>query len=208
MRRLFTRAIADRDLHVLVDATQRDAPGDPEAALRALVTLAQREQLASRIVLQRLLSGLVAGAARYHRSFDGDDVLDHAVAAAWIAIHRYDLDRRHGPTAPALISDAISIAYRDPLRRRAAQPELAADPIGWEDLPALDDRSSLEELAAVVAEARANGVPGEHLDLVCRLVVTGSPTRLATEWSVTTRTIRNRRDRAVAEVRRAVLAAA
>ncbi len=204
-RHLLRRTVVDRDLQVLVDATHTSAAGDPESALRNLVGVAGEDRLAARVVLQRLLPGLVAAAARYHRSFDGTDVLDHAVAAAWIAIHRFDLARRRGPAAPSLISDAVAIAYRDPMRRRTAHPEEAADPRTWDEVATLEEHSPLEELAALVEEARSRGVAGQHLDLIRQLVATGSPSRLAAERGVTARTIRNRRDRAVHDLRRAVL---
>ena len=205
IRHPLRRTVAGRDLQVLVDATHAGAPGDPESVLRHLVGVAGEDRLAARIVLQRLLPGLVASAARYHRSFDGTDVLDHVVAAGWIAIHRFDLARRRGPAAPSLISDAVSIAYRGPMRRRAAHPEAAADPRAWDEVPMLDERSPLEELAALVAEGRSRGVAGRHLELIGQLVAAGSPSRLAAERGVTARTIRNRRDRAVDHLRHAVL---
>ena len=202
------RATCSRDLGAILVATHRDGCRDHDMVLRRLVGLANVDPLAGRIVLQRLLPGLLAAAERYHRAWDGDDALDHAVAAAWIAVRKFDLTRRHGPIAPSLISDAMSIGYRNAQRRQSAHPELPADPAEWARHPASIERTALEELAGIVREARARGVPDRDLELVRHLVSTGSPGRVATERDVTARTVRNHRDRAIANIRRAVLEAA
>ena len=202
------RAMSWRDLEVILAATHRDTCADHDPVLRRLVGLAAADPLAGRIVLQRLLPGLLAAAERYHRAWDGDDVLDQVVAAAWIAIRMFDLSRRRGPVAPSLISDAMSIGYRNALRRQAAHPELPSDPAEWARHAAPTDRTALEELAGIVREAHDRGVPDCDLELVRHLVSSGSPGRVAAEREVTARTVRNHRDRAIANIRRAVLEAA
>ena len=202
------RATCARDLEVILTATHRGAHPDHDATLRRLVGLAAVDPLAGRIVLQRLLPGLLAAAERYHRAWDGDDALDQVVAAAWIAIRGFDLGRRHGPVAPSLVSDAMSIAYRNAQRRQATHPELPSDPAEWARHPAPTEQTAVEELASIVREARRRGVPDPDLELLRQLVSTGSPGRVAAERKVTPRTVRNHRDRAIANVRRAVLEAA
>ena len=61
--------------------------------------------------------------------------------------------------------------------------------------------SACEELAGVLADARAAGVPTTDLELVRRLLRTGSPAQVARDLQVTTRTIRNRRDRVTLRLR-------
>ncbi len=202
------RAVGARDLQVIVVATAHGAGGQPDRALRRLVEIADADPLAGRIVLQRILPGLVAGAARYHQSFDGADVLDHVLAAAWIAIECFDLDRRRGPVAPSLISDAVATAYRTPMRRRAAHPETPTDATRWREVAESAEPTALEELAEVVRHAGQSGVPDRDLELIRHLAATGSPGRVAVERNVTPRTVRNHRDRAVERIRRAVAIAA
>jgi hypothetical protein len=67
--------------------------------------------------------------------------------------------------------------------------------------------SACEELAGVLADARAAGVPSADLDLVRQLLRTGSPGQVARDLDVTTRTIRNRRERVTIRLRQAALAA-
>ena len=219
------------DLHDLVSATDRAAdrpisrpdhrpnhrPGHPhghrpgarsgDEILLELVALARHQQLAGRIVLQRILPGLLSRSSRYSEFQVGHRTAEIVVASAWMAIHDYDHERRPRQVAAALISDAVFSAFRQPHRRRSATEQLR--PIeSWTRRPAAEPSATpIEELATVVAEARLNGVASEHLDLLRDLVRTGSSTVVAAELGVTDRTVRNRRLRAVEQVRQAVLAA-
>ena len=91
------------DLEQIIDATgtagaaRSAAVRGSEAALLQLVVLAQHDQLAGRIVIQRLLPGLIRHAARYRSRRDDIDPAEIVVAAAWIAIRRYDTDRAPPP---------------------------------------------------------------------------------------------------------------
>src|SRR6056297_414914 len=101
------------DLDEIVDATRTGgAPGEGEdAVLIRLVDLARHHELAGRIVVQRLLPGLVAGSVRY-RHFEGrSDTSEIVVAAAWMAVRRYDTATRPRHVAATLISDAIFQAF-------------------------------------------------------------------------------------------------
>jgi hypothetical protein len=108
--------------------------------------------------------------------------------------------------AAALISEADHACFCRPGRRMSTS-EVTFDPARVTGMP--DDRrvSACEELAGVLAEARAAGVPNVDLELVQRLLRTGSPGQVARDLQVTTRTIRNRRDRVTLRLRRAALAA-
>ena len=215
------------DLHDLVSASDCGAdrptsrpehphghrPGHPhgprwgDEILLELVALARHQQLAGRIVLQRILPGLLSRSSRYSEFQVGHRTAEIVVASAWMAIHDYDHERRPRQVAAALISDAVFSAFRQPHRRRSATEQLR--PIeSWTRRPAAEPSATpIEELATVVAEARLNGVASEHLDLLRDLVRTGSSTVVAAELGVTDRTVRNRRLRAVEQVRQAVLAA-
>lgn len=203
------------DLDDLVAATDRaaDPPGDRPGGRRGdeilleLVALARHHQLAGRIVLQRILPGLLSRSSRYSEFQVGHGTADIVVASAWLVIHTYDHERRPRQVAAALISDAVFSAFRQPYRRRAATEQLR--PIeSWIRVPAAEPPAPpIEEFATVVAEARRHGVDSEHLDLLRDLVRTGSSALVAAELGVTDRTVRNRRLRAVEHVRDAVLAA-
>jgi len=180
---------------------------DADAVLRQLVEIARHDQLAGRIVIQRLLPGLISFGARYRSHHEDVDPAELCVAAAWIAIHRYDTCARPHHVAPALISDATFQAFRQPLRRRSATD--AVVPVEhFDQQPSSPDTvTAFEQLADVIRLARTRGVAASELQLVRDLVQGGSATAVAARHGVTARTIRNRRDRAVANIRRAVAAA-
>ena len=67
--------------------------------------------------------------------------------------------------------------------------------------------SALEELARVVRLAGEAGVPAADLQVVRDLAGAESPRAVAAQKGITVRTVRNRRDRAVAKIRDAVVAA-
>ena len=197
------------DLDEIVDATRTGgAPGEGEdAVLIRLVDLARHHELAGRIVVQRLLPGLVAGSVRY-RHFEGrSDTSEIVVAAAWMAVRRYDTATRPRHVAATLISDAIFQAFRKPLRRRSAT-EVPRSPDHFvRDAGEIGRPHAFLELADVVRTARLAGVDDAHLELIRHLVRTGSPGVTAADCGVTPRTIRNRRDRAVDSIREALAAA-
>lgn len=196
------------DLNTLLDRTRGGGAADPaaDALLCRLVELADDEALAGRIVIQRILPGLVARSAPYRDYRTDVDPAEVVVAAAWIALRAYDTGRRGRHVAASLISDATFQAFRRPLRRKAATEEARA-PHHFGRIEARNEpANATDELVAVLREAAAAGLPARDADLLRHLVRAGSPSRVAEECGVTPRTIRNRRDAAVTRVR-AVLAA-
>lgn len=163
--------------------------------LRHLVSIARDDDLAARVVIERLTPGLLKLAGKYRGA--GDEFED-LLAAAWIAIRTYNPTRRPSNIAVALLSDAEYAAYRRSFRRKEHTDRPASLP---DQLAALDDRHPADELADVLDDAVAAGLPAADADLVRRLVMCGSTEVLARELDVTSRTIRNRRARAIAAVR-------
>lgn len=193
------------DLDSIVAATQRGATHDDDILIR-LVELARHDELAGRIVVQRLLPGLISRSIRHRSYADGTDPVEIVVAAAWIAVRSFDTARRRRHVAASLISDAVFTAFRAPLRRRSAAEQVRS-PDGFEYLVAVTaEPSPLEELADVIRDAGRAGVPAEDLELLRRLAQVESTTTIAREREVTTRTIRNHRARAVERIQTAIAA--
>jgi hypothetical protein len=192
------------DLDDLVAATQRGCPA-ADAILLRLVELARHDELAGRIVIQRLLPALVSRSVSYRCFHDGVDPVSISVPAAWLAVRAYDTTRRRHQVAASLLSDAVFTAFRQPLRRRSAGEVIR--PAGtFIEMTAEPAPSGIEELAAVVREARTAGVPDHDLELIRELARAESPRLVAADRRVTPRTVRNHRDRAVARVRLAIAA--
>ena len=178
---------------------------EAEAILRRLVIRAAADELAGRVVLQRVLPGLLA-VMRRNQLRSTDDVLEHLVAAAWIVIRTFVPSRRPACLAAAIISEADHACFCRPGRRMSLD-ERTFDPVWIVAMPDQQQPSTCEELAGVLAEARAAGVPAAELDFVRHLLRAGSPGQVASELGVTTRTIRNRRERVMLRLRQATLAA-
>jgi hypothetical protein len=191
------------DLNDLVHATQHTAGPDGDRLLLAMVVLAKHDQLAGRILVQRLLPGLVTASVRYRSLCDHDDPVAEAVGSLWTTIARYDTDRRTVNVAASLISDTTFTAFKRRARTHGAEETIAAPDI-FDDRPTDDSDDPLVQLAAVVRDAQDAGVPTYDLDLIRQLVATGSPGVVARAREVSPRTIRNHRDRAISRVRRAV----
>lgn len=199
------------DLDQLIAATQRtsDALRCDDDVLLVLVALARTDGLAGRVVLQRLLPGLIAQSRRYRSFRDPTDPLEVAVPLAWIAIRCYDVERRTRNVASSLLSDAMFQAFRRPLRRLSATAEEVRAPSAFSATPWHDDPdTALDEFVAILRESQSAGVPEHHIDLLRHLVRAGSPSAVARERQLTPRTIRNHRDQAVDRVRAAVTIAA
>ena len=205
---LSTIVASSADLGDIVAATQRGAmpPGIDDMILVRLVELTCSDELAGRIVLQRLLPGLISRSLQYRAFRDGVDPVELAVPAAWLAIRSYDTDRRRHHVAASLLSDAVFQAFRRPIRRRSStevvRPVHVFASLASDDAPS----SAFEELAAVVRDARRAGVPTRDIELLRHLARSESPATVARERNVTPRTVRNHRDRAVAHVRAALAA--
>jgi hypothetical protein len=194
------------DLDVIVRATQRSA-ADGDAILLRLVEIARTgDELAGRVLLQRLLPALIAGSMRYRGFHDDLDPVELVVPAAWEAIRRFDTTRRRRQIAASLVSDAVFAAFRAPLRRMAATEEVRSPQRFIDTIDTAPTHTPIEVLADVVVAARRAGVPAADLDLICRLVQVESPGVVAAERHVTARTIRNHRDRAVRRIRDAIAA--
>ncbi len=195
------------DLDALLVLAGYGAEPDPQGndVLRRIVEVGRCDDLAARVALQRILPGLLAVIRRRRRTHDGS--FEELIGAAWLTIRTCHTERGSEHIAANLVRDAAYRAFTAPRRRRSAT-EIAVDPHTLEETPAVTRVGACEELAALLADARADGMSPGDLDLLRDLVVVGSPGRLAALRKVTPRTVRNHRDRATARVRRVALDAA
>ena len=198
------------DLDVVIRATQRGVSpvGSDEVILLRLVELARHDELAGRLVIQRLLPGLISQAVAHRDFYETIDPIELVVPAAWLALRTFDIEHRRHHMAASLISDAVFAAFRAPLRRKSSSEEVRSPDRFDEDAYEFAPTSALEELAGVVRDARCAGVPPSDIELLRRLAQVESPSMVACERNVTPRTIRNHRDRAVEHVRTALAIAA
>jgi hypothetical protein len=183
-------------------AGYRVAP-TPEAdeVLRRLVLVAADDPLAARVVLQRILPGLLVIVRREQLRDRGVDALDLLAAEAWLAIVTYRADVRRTDVAARLLNDARHRAFTNPRRRQEHTREQVVAPAAL-DLPRVaQPGSSFEELTIVLREARRAGLAEADL-AVCRDYLSGATSaELAAAGNITARTLRNRRRRSIERIR-------
>ena len=191
------------DLGEIIAATQRGAEdGDDEPILLRLVVLARTDDLACRLLVQRMLPALVHAARRYCRIGHGGESLDATVAALCLAIHSYDSERRTRHVAASLTSDTVHQAFRK-ARRAKSSSEVVRAPHHFADAVDAREPSAFELLAVVVRDARRAGATERDLTTIREFVV-DHPSTIAARHCVTTRAVRMRRERAVANIRTAL----
>jgi DNA-directed RNA polymerase specialized sigma24 family protein len=178
---------------------------DPVAA--ALLHRARHDDLAARIILQRLVPGLMAVSGQYAHGRRRQEVTDELVSAAWTVIRTFE----PGANPTFLVSRLIrACEYQvfEKGRRRKLQSVLADD-AQLRLISAPDETpEALVELANVVADARCSGAIDESdAQFIARLVASPTAQDLAAQLRVTSRTIRNRRDAIVYRIRAQVAAA-
>lgn len=194
------------DLDQIVERLSSTA-ADEEATLRRLVLVAAGDELAARVVLQRLVPDLADVHRRRSRqawALQLDVGFGDLLATAWTLIRTFNPGRRPARLAHALVSDVEYREYRAGFRRIGHG--VPVDPLRFDELIDTHCTDPAVELAAIVSDA------GDHLDAADRdlihSLVSGRPTTdIAEELGVTARTVRNRRERIVVRLREAAVAA-
>jgi len=179
-----------------------------DQVLATLVRVGREDALAARIALQRVVPGLVRAADR--RTAGHHDrrqrVFDDLVANAWLVIRGYPLERRPTKIAVNVLRDAEYLTFARPARLRSATERPVAVGADWRRLApcGLDGRpedhtDAAAELADVLARAATAGVDRRDVAMLGSVVLGGwSAGEIAQRFSVTTRTVRNRRVRTTA----------
>jgi hypothetical protein len=182
--------------------------------LRQVVEVARHDDLAARVVLQRLLPGLLAIAHRRGHTAPGgsEPVLAELVGVAWELVRSYPVQRRPRHVAANLVRDTEYQAFRRPSRLVRALREIpVARPVSDQSL-LIDPTDSWlndpgRQLGEVLRSGRAAGLATDDLELLARLAAGEPMNALASDLGVSDRTLRTRRALAVERLRRVVAAA-
>jgi hypothetical protein len=188
-----------------------DEPGD--RLLAVLVHRAAADELAARIVLHRILPGLIRTALRRGRIVDGGPAAAFAelVSAAWLTIRTFPIDRRGHCVAANILRDAEYQTFVRAARRATREVEVGDIEAAVGEVPDTEvdvDPGARREWGELVAWARRRGVDAGQLDLLVRMARGQSSREIAKALACTDRTVRNRRDAALAAMRQAYARAA
>jgi hypothetical protein len=179
---------------------------DVESDLRLLhlVTLARQDDLAARVVLQRILPGLLAIALRRTRSTRGrvHEVFSELAAATWLLVRGYPVERRPAKVAVNLLRDAEYEVFVRHTRRLVTRSERIT---AWvPDTPVPEDDHAGTCLVEVLRLGRDCGMPDHDLRLLAELASGRHPDVVAASLGCSPRSVRNRRN-AMARALRAAL---
>jgi hypothetical protein len=204
--RVTDRGFGSLDELLVLAGHRADPTPDADTVLRRLVAVAPAEPLACRIVLQRILPGLLAIVRSEQARDPRIDAFDLIVGEAWISITRYRVDARPTDVAARLLSDARHRAFTSGRRRRVVE-EIVTDDGAFAEVVVDDTATAFDEAVAVIHEARRAGLADEHVSAVADFLSHGSSRRVAMARDITERAARYRQSRAVTRVRRLVAAA-
>jgi DNA-directed RNA polymerase specialized sigma24 family protein len=163
-----------------------------------LLLAARLDEVAARVVLQRLLPGLVGRARRWSsRPAGGVDALDELLAAAWTVIRTFPVERRPRHLVANLLRGAEYHAFVRPNRRMLVHEFVPTHTL---DRPTPDGAlEAAEELAELVDAART--LTDRDRRLLALLLRGASMAEVATTLDVCVRTVTNHRDAVVHRLR-------
>jgi hypothetical protein len=189
------------DLLVATGLGQGAAAPFSDETMRRLVGLARRDDLAARVVLQRMLPGLSACATRNSRSFEARlDALDDLLSEAWTVIRTFPIERRERYVIKNLLKDCEYRTFVKP-RRRMLVHELTEPGRFDVVIDPHDSEEGVDTLSELLTRARAAGMSDADFRMIQVLLSTATVKQAAAVLSVTDRTIRNRRKAVVRELR-------
>jgi hypothetical protein len=207
--------LAEAPLSSLDELLVRTGLGSPAAdpsfdvTLAALVAIARHDDLAARVVLQRMLPGLSATARRYSSSFEQSlDTLDELLSEAWPVIRSFPIETRSRYVIKNLLRDCEYRAFLKAKRRLLVHELTDPAQFDWSSRAVgaggTGDEGSAEPMSVLVEllhRARAAGMSDDDITLVTTLLNTRTVKEAAARLRVTDRTVRNRRKLVVAQLR-------
>jgi DNA-directed RNA polymerase specialized sigma24 family protein len=177
-----------------------DSVGDQY--LFKLVIRAANDELATRIVLQRLLPPLISIAARRGKLARGgfDEALTDTVAQAWIQIRTYPIDKRPIKIASNLVRDSEYFAFVRDSRLKQLAVAWGGDVIDMIPTPETQVNAE-DEVANLLTEASKWNLGPRSLSVLQQLADGKSFRSIAEDAGVNIRTVHSWRSTAINELR-------
>ena len=198
-------------LDVILERCGFDQPGnvdEHDEYLSRLVKVASHDELAARIVLQRIMPGIVSIAVRRAPITAGGlaGSFDLAVSAAWLVIRQYPIDRRPRRVAANVLMDIEYLAFVRDSRLKSSRNENVLHPeamlgaessrlrVGDSPLDPVVDESGFDLLLHSLA---ANGLSDRDLQMLRAVGYGVNSTEASTVLGISPRSVRNRRENAL-----------
>lgn len=164
-----------------------------DGRLLHLVTIAQHDDLAARVVLQRILPGLLSIAARRGRlpGLNGPGVFSEIAATAWTLICTYPVERRPAKVAANLLRDVEYETFVRRQRMRAWRDETCVERLPEPMSPR--EKPAVEQIVTLLRDARDAGLHAHDLRFLAELASGRHPEELGASLGCSPRTVRTRR---------------
>jgi len=187
--------------------TNATGKGAGNEVVARLLAAARTDEVAARVVLQRLLPGLVARSRCWgpRRVGGSSEAFDELVSAAWTVIREFPFERRPRHLIANLLRDSEYAAFRRTSRRMLVHE--FTEPSALDT--SIEYRAQIEpmlELADIIAEARLSSLTDHDLELLTLLANGASSADAAKQLQISERTLRYHREAAVGRLRESVLA--
>jgi hypothetical protein len=192
-------------------------PTDDDAAdayLGRLVAIALDDDLAARVVVQRLVPALIAISRRRRRlaAHRDEPLFDELLGTAWIVIRTYPVHRRPFHVAAGLVLDCQYLQFTRPGRLCSTVRELATSPArvieAIDEVDQVDEPEPQDETLDLLSAARTNGLGDHDIELLSAVARGETSVDLARRHGVSDRAMRYRRAAALERARALVVAAA
>lgn len=199
------------DLDVVLERCGFDQAGNDDRHdeyLRDLTRLAADDELAARIVLQRIMPGLVSIAVRRApitpKGLAG--AFDLVVSAAWLVIRQFPIDRRPRRVAANILMDVEYLAFVRDSRLKSTRNESSLDPESMLGAESGLLRSGIQSLDPVADETAfdllihsftAAGLTQRDIQMLRAVGLGINSTEAASVLGISPRSVRNRRENAL-----------
>jgi len=188
------------------DAEHSEAAEVANELLGRLVVVARGDDLAARVVLQRMLPGMSVLARRRSSAFRGHlDAFDELLSAAWMVIRVFPVERRPRHIAANLLRDTEYHAFRRGARRLLVHDYTEPQRLD-QAIAETGNVEPLVELLELVRTAKRSYISDADLRLLSLLLSCRTTRDVADRLEVSERTVRNHRNAVVHRLRNAAAA--
>ena len=184
--------------------------------LAQLVECAKNDDLATRMVFQRIMPGLIAMAMRRAHVTAGGlpAAFDLIASSAWLVIRRYPIDRRTRRVAANLLMDIEYQAFVREPRLKRNRAELHFAPAGLLGIEferfrmgetEIDPVGTSAALDLMFSEFEKRGLTEYDLQILRAVCHDINSVEMAPHLNIQPRSVRNRRERAISKARKILL---
>ena len=176
---------------------------DADHYLWLLVCIAATDTLAARIVLQRIMPPILAVARRRGRITSGgvNVALSELIGMSWDVIRTFPCERRKSKIASNLVRDSEYHTFVRHQRLRHVSESLIGNEMMSDVIAVASENTGESELTELIYHALQAGYDPDHARLLLRLADGQDIEDVAASLGVSSRTVRTRRTRAVADLR-------